>query len=169
LLTQRHLPQGAPTSPAIANLCAWRLDARLSGLARKLGGVHYSRYADDILLSGDNDLARQAKRIKILAGAIALEEGFQINFRKTKLMRSSQRQTACGMVLNEKLNIDRRQYDLLKAILFNCIRHGAKSQNRNRHAHFKQHLAGRIGWIEQVNAQRARKLQALFEQIDFES
>jgi hypothetical protein len=29
-----HLPQGAPTSPALANLCAWRVDCRLSGLAR---------------------------------------------------------------------------------------------------------------------------------------
>ncbi len=33
-LTFPHLPQGAPTSPALANLCAYRLDCRLAGLAR---------------------------------------------------------------------------------------------------------------------------------------
>ena len=38
-LRQAHLPQGAPTSPALANLCAWRLDCRLDGLARACGAI----------------------------------------------------------------------------------------------------------------------------------
>jgi hypothetical protein len=41
-----HLPQGAPTSPALANLCAYRLDCRLAGLARS-AEADYTRYADD--------------------------------------------------------------------------------------------------------------------------
>ncbi|HEX2748071.1 MAG TPA: reverse transcriptase family protein, partial [Verrucomicrobiales bacterium] len=49
-LQSRHLPQGAPTSPALANLCAFALDARLSGLARKFEAA-YTRYADDLLFS----------------------------------------------------------------------------------------------------------------------
>ena len=31
-----HLPQGAPTSPALANICAYRLDCRLTGLAKSV-------------------------------------------------------------------------------------------------------------------------------------
>jgi hypothetical protein len=41
-----HLPQGAPTSGALANLAAYRLDVRIAGLAAKIGAT-YGRYADD--------------------------------------------------------------------------------------------------------------------------
>jgi len=36
-LATPHLPQGAPTSPALANLAAFRLDRRLTGLGRPCG------------------------------------------------------------------------------------------------------------------------------------
>ena len=37
----------APTSPALANLSAFRLDCRLAALARSMD-CRYTRYADDI-------------------------------------------------------------------------------------------------------------------------
>lgn len=162
---RRHLPQGAPTSPAIANLCAYRLDLRLSAVARSVGGVCYSRYADDILFSGDVDLARQSKRLATLVGAIAIEEGFELNYRKTRLLRSSQRQAVAGMVLNEKLNVSRDRFDRLKATLHNCVKFGPESQNREVHPAFRAHLDGRIQWVETVNANRGQKLRTIFERI----
>jgi hypothetical protein len=45
-LRARHLPQGAPTSGALANLAAYRLDVRVAALAAALG-ARYARYADD--------------------------------------------------------------------------------------------------------------------------
>ncbi len=44
------LPQGAPTSPAIANLTSLRLDARILGYVGKRRIV-YTRYADDLTFS----------------------------------------------------------------------------------------------------------------------
>ena len=42
-LGQPHLPQGAPTSPVVANLIAWKLDCRLAGLAERVGAKYTDR------------------------------------------------------------------------------------------------------------------------------
>ncbi len=165
---KRHLPQGAPTSPAVSNLVAYGMDARLRGLASSQGFA-YTRYADDLLFSGDEQLAKCAQRFAATVGAIALEEGFQVQYRKTRLMRASQRQLATGIVINQAKNIPRRQFDQLKAILFNCVRNGPHNENRNREPDFRRHLEGRIQWATQLNPMKASKLQALFSQIDWET
>lgn len=166
LLPKRHLPQGAPTSPAIANLCAFRLDQRLSGLARSIGGVHYTRYADDLLFSGRQSFQHQANRLAPLIGAIAIEEGFEVNYHKTKTMTRHQRQFACGVVLNSKLNIQRGDYDRLKATLHNCVKYGLESQNRTGHINFRQHLLGKIAWVNALNPSKGQKLKRIFQKIE---
>ena len=58
-LATPHLPQGAPTSPALANLAAFKLDRRLTGLAASLE-INYTRYADDLTFSGPARLLQLA-------------------------------------------------------------------------------------------------------------
>lgn len=162
-----HVPQGAPSSPAVANLCAFRLDCRLAGLAES-AGARYTRYADDLLFSGDAEFLRQARRFHIAVLSILIEEGFQANVRKTRFMPSSQRQFAGGLVLNEKPNVRRDEFDRLKAILRNCSAHGWRGQNRESHPEFKSHLQGRIQWVAASNPSRGEKLQKVFDEIDWE-
>src|ERR1035438_10092379 len=50
LYRRPHLPQGSPTSPALANFCAYRVDCRLAGLAAS-AGAGYTRDADDLAVS----------------------------------------------------------------------------------------------------------------------
>lgn len=159
-----HLPQGAPTSPALANLCAYRLDCRLAGLARSVD-ANYTRYADDLAFSGGRELERGARRFQVQVCRIALEEGFEVHTRKTRFMRQAVRQQLAGTVLNVHPNIGRKEYDLLKAILHNCARHGPESQNREGRNNFQEYLAGRIAYVRMINPSRGQLLRALFERI----
>jgi hypothetical protein len=112
-LRHRHLAQGAPTSPALANLASFRLDARLAGAARALG-VRYSRCADDLAFSGDQSFARRARRFEALAAAIAIDEGFRVNHHKTRLMHQSQAQHWLGLIINEQPAVSRVERDQLE-------------------------------------------------------
>ncbi len=161
-----HFPQGSPTSPAISNLCSYRLDCRLAGLAASAGAA-YTRYADDLLFSGDRNFARGLRSFQSQVAAIATLEGLQVNYRKTRAMHQSQRQTAAGVVLNQRPNLCRRDFDRLKAILHQCVVHGPASQNREGHADFRSHLRGRVNWVQQLNPGRGQKLLRLFEKIDW--
>lgn len=161
---QPHLPQGAPTSPAIANLCAYRLDRRLTALADAAGAV-YTRYADDLAFSGGGGFARGAERFATRVHAVTLEEGFRVNFRKTRVMRPAGSQRLVGLVVNGAPAAPRRERDILRATLTNCIRHGPEGQNRSGHADFRGHLSGRVAYVEMIHAGHGARLRKLLEQI----
>jgi hypothetical protein len=161
---QPHLPQGAPTSPALANLAAYRLDARLTGLAASLG-ASYTRYADDLAFSGGRELQRALGRFAIAVAAAALEEGFEVNPRKTRAMRRSVRQRVAGVVVNDRPNVARDEFDRLKATLHNCARLGPATQNRGAHPDFRAHLAGRVAHVAMLNPARGAKLRAMLEAV----
>ncbi|HWH92358.1 MAG TPA: reverse transcriptase family protein [Baekduia sp.] len=163
-LAAPHLPQGAPTSPLLANLCAFTLDRRLAGLAAKLGAT-YTRYADDLVLSGDRALARDAGRIAATVAAIVADEGLRLNTRKTRVMTAAGRQCVTGVVVNVHPNVARDEYDRLRAILHNAARHGPDSQNRAHVPDFRAHLLGRVAWVAALNPARGAKLRARFDAI----
>jgi RNA-directed DNA polymerase len=166
-LTASHLPQGAPTSPALANLVAYRLDQRLGALATARD-ARYTRYADDLAFSGNKYLAKQATDFIANVAAIAADEGFNVRFRKTRVMQRAVRQQLGGIVVNVRPNLARADLDLLEAILFNCVRYGAVSQNRASHPDFRAHLAGRVAWAEHAGPLgRAARLRRLFERIEW--
>ncbi len=166
LYRRAHLPQGSPTSPALANLAAYRLDCRLAGLAQSAGAA-YTRYADDLAFSGDATFARSVDRFRIHVAAIVLEEGFAPNHRKTRVMGQGGRQALAGAVLNARVNVARGDFDLLKATLHNCAKHGPADQDRSGHADFRAHLLGRIAHVGTLNPDRAARLKALFDRVDW--
>ena len=165
-LATPHLPQGAPTSPALANLAAFRLDRRLAGLAGSLG-LRYSRYADDLTFSGSAGLRSQRTQLQPLVARIAREEGFVVNREKSWLGTAAGRQSVCGVVVNVHPNVTRGEYDQLKAILHNAARHGPESQNRAAVSDFEAHVRGRIAWVASLNPDRGDKLRRRFTAIEW--
>jgi hypothetical protein len=165
-LAAPHLPQGSPTSPALANLAAFRLDVRLTALARSWGG-RYTRYADDLAFSGGAGWGTGTSRLLDAIEEIVRDEGFRLNQRKTGVMLSAGRQTLTGLVVNEWPHVSRREVDLLRAILHNCRRHGPSTQNRDGIPAYEDHLRGRIAWVAQHDPVRGARLQAEHDAIDW--
>lgn len=74
-----ELPQGTPTSTAIANLVFRETDQKLIALC-KLNQITYTRFVDDLTFSASNDF--RALTSEILD--IVRSSGFKISYRKTK-------------------------------------------------------------------------------------
>lgn len=151
-LSSRHLPQGAPTSPALANLVAFTLDVRLSALARSLD-ASYTRYADDITFSGD---ARITGPLLRTVPEIIRDCGFALNPAKTRAQPHHHRQTVTGLVVNQHLNLPRADYDRLKAAVHR-LRDTANPDRVNRTQ--LDRLMGRITWLETINPAKGAKLR----------
>ena len=118
-----------------------------------------------LTFSGGEEFERGVERFSTHVAAILVEEGFNVNHWKTRIMRQGVQQRLAGLVANQRLNVRRSDFDRLKATLNNCVRHGPESQNRIAHPRFRAHLDGRIGWVESVNPAKGQRLRAVFEQI----
>lgn len=164
------LPQGAPTSPAISNLVCRRLDARLSGLAAKLGG-RYTRYADDLSFSFHNTDTGPDAVAKLDVGRvfwwidqILQQEGFAEHPGKRQVLRPHRRQLVTGIVVNEHPAIPRDERRRFRAILANCLKHGLASQARGRDD-FADMLRGFAAYTAMVSPELGRKWVADVEQL----
>jgi len=164
LYRDRHMPQGAPTSPALANLAALGLDRRLAGVAKAFH-ARYTRYADDLAFSGDAELARKTGALIEMVRRTVREEGFELNVVKTRVMRASAQQRLTGLVINDGVGVARRDRKALEAILFNALRTGLDAQNREGHPHFLEQLRGRVAHVAHSDPRRAKRLVVLFERV----
>jgi retron-type reverse transcriptase len=160
-LSERVLPQGACTSPAITNALCRRLDRRLAGIARRYQAA-YTRYADDLTFSVDDDkvVAPLLSRVR----AVIRSEGFAEHEDKTHVMRRSRRQEVTGVVVNVRPTLSREERRELRAILHNAARHGLESQNREGRADFAAYLQGRVAYLCMVDPKRAEQYRAALAQ-----
>lgn len=127
-----RLPQGAPTSPWISNLYLSKFDTMmaryLSYLSVKIidqkpsdvSEYNYSRYADDITISGPS-------KERLWAIFFMMEKKLQnrykitLNRRKTRMMGPGQRKMVCGIVVNVHTQPKRRWRKNLRAEIHNQL------------------------------------------------
>lgn len=189
-----RVPQGAPTSPIVSNMICAPLDAQLRRLAER-HRAYYTRYADDITFSCHarrfpNSLA-VPDGVKVVLGlelVAAIEKaGFRVNAAKVRLQHRLGRQEVTGLVVNRKVNVDRRLIRQVRAMLYAWKRHGynaAEAEFRarwDRHARsydspeptFRNVVRGKLEFIASVKGladptyvnlvRRARRLDASFQ------
>jgi hypothetical protein len=80
---------------------------------------------------------------------------------------AAQRQIVTGLVVNQRANVPRADYDRLKAVLHDAARNGPDHANRTGHHDFRAHLLGRISWVRASNPDRAAKLDRTFAAISW--
>lgn len=172
------VPQGSPTSGAICNLvAAHRLDPLIQKYLDEMNAWYeldenwkwkYSRYADDIAITCGRNVPPHAKRIiiKKLAWLIRTS-GYFVNKKKTKVKYRKQRKQLLGLVFNDKANVTRRDYLILRAIVYNCLTLGFTTQairaGYDRTATFATNLRGKISYVKHIHPTRGEKLAAVFE------
>lgn len=149
LLTLKNgLPQGSPSSPYLSSILTKQLDIELLEYARSKE-LRYSRYADDITISGN---FKEREVISDLKQMIK-EHGFNINPSKTSVKKQHQRQMVTGIVVNEKLSIKKADIKELRQNI-----HYVKTRGLSAHmvakklskANYLFHLLGKANYFLSV-------------------
>jgi RNA-directed DNA polymerase len=155
----RHLPQGAPTSPAITNLLCRRLDQRLSGFARK-HQLAYTRYADDLTLSAPSGVEAPVGAILAVVKKVAQAEGFTVHPDKISVKRRGRRQEVTGVIVNERLGVDRRTLRRFRAFLFQLEKDGPAGKRWGAGGDPVASAIGFANYVFMVDPKRGAELKA---------
>jgi RNA-directed DNA polymerase len=144
------LPTGAPTSPILSNFIFLEIDELLETFANEQNSV-YTRYADDLTFSSDLTFSECYK--------IRLQElihPFTLSYPKTRVKKFTQQQKVTGVVVNKKVNVDRKWIKKLRAMLYDLEKNGLE---KAAHNHFKvlhkenfflNRIQGNIAFLGQV-------------------
>jgi RNA-directed DNA polymerase len=150
------LPQGAPTSPMLANLAMVTVDTKLSAHAHA-SGFRYSRYADDLAFSSDtNRSIAEMHALQREVCRVLNESGFRPNLRKTVIRGPGSRRIVLGMSVDGSAPRLSREYkDNIRLHLHYLTSdgHGPAKHALARKTGISSmyhHVRGLIAWAAQV-------------------
>lgn len=124
---KKVLPQGAVSSPYIANLVTYHLDVRLNGLCSRKDIV-YTRYADDLCFSSNNRAKLNA--VENFIKYVVKDEGFEINEKKTRYLSNDVKKTITGITINnDEIHVDKKFKKKIRTMIFNSIANKDYTQN----------------------------------------
>jgi len=166
------LPQGAPTSPAIANLIATKMDERFLELSR-LMDFRYTRYADDLTFS----IIEGGRFPNInLIKKIITEEGFFINPLKIKLYKRGVKQYVTGLTVTNGTHVSKKYRKEIYTHLYFCQKHGPndhlkhlfdREQGGRIPYGFQDWLLGKISFVFSIDNKEGTKMFKEFEKINW--
>jgi len=122
------LPQGAPTSPVISNFVLSSFDWLVGytfilnlndiwiGEEKENPNLDYTRYADDITVSSDDNVAL-FKMKKFIETKLEYF-GYVVNEEKTKIISRNHRQIVCGVVVNDRISMPKERKKRVEALKY---------------------------------------------------
>jgi RNA-directed DNA polymerase len=147
---KRHLPQGAPTSPALSNIVFKEIDDEITNYCKtKL--VVYSRYADDLVFSCNTK--NTLVEIYSFVNSLLRKSSFNINRTKTKYFSGKGRMVITGININEgRLSVKKEIKRNLRSNLYNVIVKNNLLINKNS-------VAGYLSFIRDIEPEYYVKLK----------
>jgi S1-C subfamily serine protease len=183
--TSNALPQGAPSSPILANIVTWSLDRDLERLAKKYR-CYYTRYADDLTLSSTRTTFPPELAIRHGASTVLGRElvevvrkaGFIVNDKKTRLSGPNHRHVVTGLVLGERINLQRVYIREIRGMLHAWQRYGLPAAQAQFEKAFlgtrrpkkappdlRAVLAGKLAFVAQIRSPSDPVLVSLAKQF----
>jgi retron-type reverse transcriptase len=138
------LPIGSPASPALLNRVLVNTDHILSHQA-SLKKCAYTRYADDLTFSGDENTLQMIGITKSVLSRI----GLQIDPVKTNIFRAGRRQICTGLVVNDKVSVPRNIRRRIRAAIHSL--ENDKKLHWNDQQMSTSSLRGRIEFVKMVS------------------
>ena len=157
--SDRHLPQGAPTSPALTNILCYRFDRRIQGIANK-HGFKYTRYADDLSFSRETGDEKAYLKLMWCVRKVIAEEGFILHPDKIRVMRKGSRQEVTGLVVNDKVNINRKLLRNFRALIFQIEKDGIQDKTwlGKKGMTMLAAIEGYVNFIKMVDQAKGKRL-----------
>lgn len=154
-LGERALPQGACTSPGLANLVMRSFDRRVAAWSGNRNWI-YTRYADDLVFSSRDESADVGQLIGFVTRMLD-EESFRVNGKKTAVMRGSSRKTVTGLVLGNEGEVRlRRDYRRkVRAMLHRCETLGLDVVSEQDGRDALAAARGHIAFVRMISPQEA--------------
>jgi hypothetical protein len=153
-----HLPQGAPTSPMLANLAMREFDKLVSTICGR-HGLTYTRYADDLTLSTQQAGFSREKGRKAIGEVYAAmgQFGLSPNATKTRIVSPGSRKIVLGLLVDgpkPKLPKDfkasmRQHLYFLRNPSIGAVVH-ARNRGFSSVAGMKNHLFGLASFANQI-------------------
>lgn len=166
-----RLPQGAATSPAISNLVCRNMDREILNLTSSRSLI-YTRYADDISISGDDVGSDVLSKIEFILKSF----GFSVNEGKTRISKRGSKMIVTGISIGTgRTKLPRKEVRSIKADAHALLRHGLLSyleRSEEPDPLVLERLLGRVAFWLQVEPENPtalklkNNLQTLSSQLD---
>jgi len=148
-----HLPQGAPTSDALANHAMRSVDVQLAAIAKNLG-LRLSRYLDNIDFSGPRAWEAIPHVIAVLRS-----EGFAVRHSKVFSAKANRRQVVTGYTVNNgrQPSVSRDEQRRIRSAVHEFIQPRSRCPS-SATTKEEQRLRGRLAYLRRTNPGAAKSL-----------